>query len=526
MVFSALFLAAVAAQCSSDFQQQCLSFAPEKLIKNSTLTRLEYITSGTTLQLPDNVASCTRPSQVVSTNLCRIALHIPTSNRSSITFELWLPEDWRSARFVATGNGGIDGCIKYEDLAYTTSNGFAAMGTNNGHNGTTGVTLLNNPDIVEDFAHRALHVGTVAGKLLTKQFYAKPIAHSYYIGCSLGGRMGIKAAQVHPEDYDGIIAGCPAVDFNNLQGERAMFYPITGPTTSPNFIAPEIWTGLIHDEVLRQCDGLDGVMDGIIEVPSRCHFQPKTLLCPEWAWPGEKSSKCLNGQQVEQLQQIYAPYAYPNGTLIFPRMNPGNEVFAIQKLLAGAPFSYSQDWFRYVVLNDPTWDAITYNETLVSLAEQMNPFDIKTYPKTLPAFKAKGGKILSYHGGQDNQITSFNTERFWDHMAEADANLHDWYRFFRISGMFHCNSGPGAWVLGQGGGAPSAGIPFTPQQNVLAAIIAWVEEGKAPDTLTGTKFINDTVSLGVDFQRNHCLYPNTQTYIGGDHKLPSSWKCQ
>lgn len=113
--------------------------------------------------------------------------------------------------------------------------------------------------------------------------------------------------------------------------------------------------------------------------------------------------------------------------------------------------------------------------------------------------------MISYHGGQDNQITMFNTERFWDRMAEEDRNLHDYYRFFRVSGMFHCNTGPGAWAFGQGGGASAEGIPFEPSQNVLAAIVAWVEKGKAPGGLTGTKFVNDTVSLGVDFQRSHCL---------------------
>lgn len=113
--------------------------------------------------------------------------------------------------------------------------------------------------------------------------------------------------------------------------------------------------------------------------------------------------------------------------------------------------------------------------------------------------------MISYHGGQDNQITSFNTARFYDRMGEADRNLNNWYRFFRVSGMFHCNSGPGAWVLGQGGGASAAGIPFEADQNVFAAIVQWVEKGVAPTGLKGTKFVNDTISLGIDFQRTHCL---------------------
>ncbi|KAJ6441609.1 40S ribosomal protein S19 [Purpureocillium lavendulum] len=495
--------ATIAAISLDDPRDRCLSFQPAKLIANATRTRLEYVPSGTTVQLPDNDASCNRPSQVVEANLCRVALHIPTSHRSGITFELWLPDEWPAARLVSTGNGGVDGCIKYEDLAYTTGHGFAAMGTNNGHNGTTGAPFFHNPDILEDFAHRALHTGTVAAKTLTEAFYRKAPARSYYIGCSLGGRMGIKGAEAYPQDYDGIVAGCPAVDFNHLQGQRAMFYPITGAVGSHDFIAPELWKGLIHNEVLKQCDGIDGVLDGIIEVPSQCQFKPETLLCSADQSTGD--SECLTESQVEQLRKIYAPYTYPDGSLIFPRMNPGNEIMAVQKLLAGRPFSYSEDWFRYVVLNDPNWDASTYDSSLARRADDLNPFDIRTYPQALPAFKARGGRMIAYHGGQDNQITSFNTERFWDHMAGADQRLHDWFRFFRISGMFHCNGGPGAWAFGQGGGAPAKGIGFEPETNVLAAIVAWVEEDRAPWTVTGTKFRNDTVGLGVELQRRHCF---------------------
>jgi feruloyl esterase len=99
-----------AVEATVNYKNRCLAFTPEKYISNSTRTRLEYVTNGTTLSFPDNVASCSRASQLVSTNLCRIALSIPTSKRSSITFELWLPDAWDSRRYVSTGNGGIDGC--------------------------------------------------------------------------------------------------------------------------------------------------------------------------------------------------------------------------------------------------------------------------------------------------------------------------------------------------------------------------------------------------------------------------------
>ena len=116
--------------------------------------------------------------------------------------------------------------------------------------------------------------------------------------------------------------------------------------------------------------------------------------------------------------------------------------------------------------------------------------------------------MIMYHGGQDNQITSFNTERFYQFFSsstQASSNDLDRYlHFFRIPGMFHCNSGPGGWVIGQGGGAAAAGIPFASANNVLAAAVQWVENGTAVEEMIGTKFVNDSVNLGVDFEHRHC----------------------
>ena len=116
--------------------------------------------------------------------------------------------------------------------------------------------------------------------------------------------------------------------------------------------------------------------------------------------------------------------------------------------------------------------------------------------------------MIIYHGGQDNQITSFNTERFYSFFSrstQATSNeLDEFLRFFRIPGMFHCNSGPGAWVIGQGGAGQGTGIPFASANNVLAAVVQWVENGTAIEEVIGTKFVNDSVELGVDFQHRHC----------------------
>ncbi len=141
----------------------------------------------------------------------------------------------------------------------------------------------------------------------------------------------------------------------------------------------------------------------------------------------------------------------------------------------------------------------------IEAGDDTNPGRIRTYPSTLEPFQARGGKIVVYHGGQDNQITSFKSELFYERLAKHNQGLDAWYRFFRVSGMQHCGGGPGAWVLGQGGGAAAATAGgFAAETNVLAAAVAWVEDGRAPETVLGTKYVNDTVALGVDFQRRHC----------------------
>ena len=189
-----------------------------------------------------------------------------------------------------------------------------------------------------DFVHPdRLHTITVAGKSLINLFYDKAYTKSYFLGCSLGGRQGIKAAEMFPGDFDGIVAGSPALDFNNLQSWRARFFTITGRVGSSDFISRELWTGLIHDEVLNQCDDLDGAMDGIIEDPNLCSFRPEVLLCTK-----NKTGSCLTSSQAAMVRDIFSPFYGEDGKLVYPGMQPGSEILAATNLYAGKPFSYSE----------------------------------------------------------------------------------------------------------------------------------------------------------------------------------------
>jgi hypothetical protein len=199
--------------------------------------------------------------------------------------------------------------------------------------------------VVEDFAIRSLHTGVVVGKELTKQFYGTAHKKSYYLGCSTGGRQGFKSVQSYPLDFDGVLAGAPALNYPNLNSWSNHFYPIFGDPGNATFVPVPLWVA-IHQEILNQCDAIDGVVDGIIENPELCRFRPEAMQC---ASGSANSSTCLTGAQAKAVREAFTDYYGVDGKLIYPRMQPGSEIIASLVYYFNGAFSYSSDWFRYVV---------------------------------------------------------------------------------------------------------------------------------------------------------------------------------
>ncbi|KAI8685848.1 Carboxylic ester hydrolase [Fusarium keratoplasticum] len=429
----------------------------------------------------------------------RIALTVKTSPSSEISMEAWMPRNW-TGRFLSVGNGGLGGCISYGDMAYTMTQGFASAGANNVHNRTTVKTLLNSTEPTADFAYRSVHTGVVVGKKITEIFYGQPYTRSYYFGCCSGGRQGFKEAQDFPTDFDGIVAGAPAHAMGNLTSWAGHFYPLTGNVTSPRFVPKAMWP-LIQRDVYSQCDGLDGVVDGVIETAECCHYDPSGLVCK-----GGQTKVCLTEGQAETVRKIYSPLLDNHGSFVYPAMNPGSEDNTASIWFSGAPVSLSCELIRHIYLKEPEWDPATLNSS------------------DYPYFWAKN-PLGSTRGMMDSVITCRISETYYEHVSRSMQSslkeLDESYRFFGIGGMNHCALGPGAWNFGQSG--PTAHMDA--DHNVLAAIVRWVEQGIAPETLTGTKYINDTTSLGEEFQRKHCRYPLHNVYRGGDSRDPEAWSC-
>jgi feruloyl esterase len=366
-----------------------------------------------------------------------------------------------------------------------------------------------------------LKTGVTVGKQVTKSFYGKQHSKSYYLGCSTGGRQGFKAAQDFPEEFDGIIAGAPALAFNNLTSWSGSFYKTTGPNTSATFVPRPLWLA-VHADILKQCDKLDGHEDGILEFPQECNYDPSGLICGQ----GGNSTACLTPTQAETVKKVLSPLVNDAGDLVYPRLQPGAEVLASVILLGGNPFPYTTDWFRYAIYNDPSWDPSTLNATDFDNAARINPSNVQTWSGDLSA-AANRTKILHWHGAMDAIISSENSPRYYHHVADtmklAPAQLDAFYRYFTVSGTGHCGGGDGAHAIGQASDEVSS---YEPQRNILMALVDWVEKGNAPETLIGTKYVNDTVALGVEFERAHCRYPRKNVYKGeGNPDKTESWEC-
>ncbi|KAE9582314.1 putative feruloyl esterase B-2 [Colletotrichum fructicola] len=515
---SAALLLPAAQVAMAAFADDCVNFAKSFAYENTTVWFTNVEPAGANLTFPERHPTCSGTSQVVDVELCRVSMLVTTGATSNISLEAWLPSNW-TGRFLSTGNGGTGGCIQYEDMAYATSRGFATVGANNGHNGTVGEPFYNNPGVIEDFAYRSLHTGVVVGKNVTKAFYGKEHTRSYYLGCSTGGRQGFKEAQEFPDDFDGIVAGAPAFSFNNLTSWSGHFLLATGTEGSPTFLSKDQWALVVKD-VLTQCDGLDGHVDGIIEDPDLCQYRPESLICG-----AGNSTNCLTGTQAETVRSVFSDVYGVDGSLVYPRLQPGADATNI--LLTGTAFPYTRDWFRYVVYNDPNWDPATLTVKDMAYSSDLNPFDIATWKGDLSGVKDRGTKILHYHGLQDPIISSDNSARYYNHVSRTmgltSAQLDEFYRYFRISGMNHCSGGPGATFIGN---KPAAVAGYEAEGNVLSAIVHWVEDGIAPESILGTAYVNGTKDAGVAFTRKHCKYPTRNVYSGsGDPNIPESWNC-
>ena len=315
-----------------------------------------------------------------------------------------------------------------------------------------------------------------------------------------------------PADYDGVIAGAPANNWNRLQVQSMVASLANNPKGRPPVLGGA-QIGLLHKAALEQCDALDGVADGEIADPRACRFKPSSLICQ----PGQATGSCLTAEQAAVADRIYGPVRNPTtGELIYPGLAPGSELQ--WPVVIFRPWTVGIDAFG-LAHGDPNWDQYSFDPVRdLALSEQTDVGIAATSPD-LAAFKARGGKLIQYHGWADALIAPENSINYYEAVAARQGGLEPteaFYRLFLVPGMGHCG---GAYQL-----------------DWITALERWVEGGMAPDEILGKRL--PPASFGPPGQaapapardlgaRPICAYPLQAAYKGaGGDGDPASFACR
>jgi len=477
----------------------------------------ERVTSGT-VDAPD-----TQTSFHELPAFCRVAGVMRPSSDSVIRFEMWLPEsgDW-NGRFLGVGNGGFAGSIGYRQMAGYLKRGFATAGSDAGHQADAGDAswAFGRPEKIKDFGWRAVHLTAERAREVVRTYYDKPLRKAYFDSCSDGGREALMEAQRFPEDYDGILAGAPANAWTHMVSSGVDVAQQT--IGDPAAYISSMKLPAVQRASLAACDAADGVKDGIIGDPAKCHFDPVVLLCK-----GPDSIECLTQPQVNSLKAYYRGGVDGQGKSIFPGYTPGDENGWHEWVLGNAPGSgygalYVENYFRYMVSGDPKWNVLTANvDQSLQQAIARTSSELDATNPDLSRFATRGGKLIVYHGWNDPAISPWNSVAYYKSVQQqmGEDKADSLMRLYMVPGMEHCTSGPGADSFGQLGIPTATGSKY----GLFDSLVDWVEKGSPADNVVATK---DEQGGKVEMSRPLCAYPKIAKYKGsGDTTDAANFSC-
>jgi feruloyl esterase len=443
---------------------------------------------------------------------CRVRGSSHPTADSDIGFELYLPvESAWNGRYLQVGNGGLAGSIPERLLAAGLAQGFAVAGTDDGHEAAEfdGRWAVGHPEKRTDFAYRALKETTDAAKLILAAYYGRSAAHSYFQGCSAGGREALMEAQRFPDDFDGIVAGAPAAYWTHL----AAYGPWVYQAVSRGGWLSEAELENVQRAVRAAC-GAD--KDGVLRDSMNCKFDPASLKCR----PGQ-IGQCLTDAQVAALHRIYGGIKDARtGATIIAGYSPGGEAeshaWATWEMGSSPDGKHSLSYILThelvgnVLLGGAPIDVETFDSSRdvarldAAFGSQVNAVD-----PDLGAFQRHGGKLIQFHGWYDQAIPTRSSIDYYRSVKARMGDTSAFYRLFLAPGMLHCGGGPGPNVLA-----------------TLPAIVDWVEHGKAPQSLVATKYVSDDPKKGVKLTRPVCRFPNVAAWDGkGDRSRAGSYVC-
>jgi hypothetical protein len=453
----------------------------------------------TALHLPDVKITEAVAVPAPATGTVRVAhCRVNGTVGREIKFTLLLPDQW-NRKFVMGGGGGYVQGIDNQALASINA-GYATVATDTGHQGTTTEAkwALNNIERQLNFGHLAVHRVAEVSKAVIRHHYSSAPARSYFNGCSNGGRQALMEAQRYPDDFDGIISGAPAYDFTGLAAQfiKDIQAAFPNPQSLSTPLFPSDVLKSIEAQVVAKCDAIDGVTDGLMEDPRRCTVDVANLTG-------------LSDQQQKALAIIYGEKKLPDGSTIYPAQPPGGEgdagggwpmwIAGVNPMLMTAlkipslRYGFGTEFFKNFVYNDASWDYTAYDFANYRKASALAASMLNATDPNLDAFKARGGKLVLYHGWSDPALSALATTKYYEQVQARDPKAADYARLFMMPGMLHCTGGPGP-----------------DRVDWYSVIDNWVEKGAAPDRIVATKMVSGKVTRS----RPLCAYPLRAVYKG------------
>jgi tannase/feruloyl esterase len=460
---------------------------------------------------------------------CRVFTSATPTSDSDIRIEVWMPIDGWNGKLQALGNGGFAGLIDYPNLGMAITKGYAATATDAGHTGSPieAAWALGHPEKVVDFGHRGIHEMTRVAKDAVRAFYGYAPRRSFFAGCSDGGREALMEAQRYPGDYDGILAGAPAYAWTKLL-TTAVWHTRALTQDAASFITPDK-IPVIGSAVNAACDAQDGVTDGILADPRRCRFDPSTIECK----PGNGSNACLTAQQAAALRKIYEGPRDASGRQVFPGYLPGAEEGGggwttwitgpapKKSLMAAFGFGY----FSQMVYGRPDWNSDGFElESDLRAAVEKTAQALDATDANLDPFRARGGKLILYHGWEDPAIPATSTINYYDEVVSrvGRRNADVFVRLYLAPGVQHCAGGPGPDAFGQ----MDEWSSDEPTHTLRVALEQWVEKGAAPSRVIASKFAGEGPARKTTMTRPLCPYPLEARYVGkADANDAASFAC-
>ena len=481
----------------------------------------------------------------------------------AIQFNLRLPADpaW-NGRFLFQAQGGTDGNLGDAKggvgagLPNALTRGFAVVSTDAGHSNQANndpqrggtATFGLDPQARLDYGYNALDQVTRQSKSLIQGFYGKGPDRSYVLGCSNGGRHAMMASQRFPQHFDGVVAGNPGFNLPQAAVAEAFDSQQFARAATANDAAgrPLIYTAfspadmqLVAGRVTAQCDALDGATDGIVGDYRRCGFAPASLDALSCG-TGPKTASCITPTQIDVIRQVMAGARNSAGQQLYSdwpwdpgiagggwrawklgNANANNLNNAINLTLGAGALPYifttppveATDLVRYMLSYSMDVDAPKIFATSGPFTQSAMQFMAPNSPD-LSAFRARGGKMIVYHGIADPVFSFNDTARWYDRVVAANGGgaggltaTQSFARLIPIPGQNHCGGGP-----------------TVDQWDPLATIVAWVEQNQAPDAVVASA---NAQTPWPGRTRPLCSYPQVARYTGtGSIEQATSFRCE